>query len=363
MARRPGLKGMPLSSVPGILARERAGSRDLHAPLARYDVDVAEPLGAPERRFVLRERGGTAAPIRFSPTALSQLCTITGVPAAFVERAPAPFAAKALRCFLEMSADAGERLSLMRLKEAGGGGAKQDAAPTLRAILPHSYVRLDDADILADVREALKGSDATVAGVSVDDDLFSLRLVLGEPLDLGTARHPDPAYAGIDVISSETGCHQLEVRWVLIRVICKNGMTGISDAQLAMKSRYTRMDRASFRSVFRDTLDDVVKRGRDCAGRLAGERANMVENPAREIEKVLRHFDLGSPRGRLGRWVLGQALRSGTLWGVQRFEIVQAFTLVAQGLEPRARRKVEDAMGGYLLHGLMRASKAESGSS
>jgi len=75
-----------------------------------------------------------------------------------------------------------------------------------------------------------------------------------------------------------------------------------------------------------------------------------VASPVPEIERNFYHFKLGSPRGRVGRWVIAEALKSKTLWGLQRFDIVKAFTLAAQSLGHRERRRFEDAMSSYLFH-------------
>lgn len=224
---RAGLKAIPLRAVASRLRRERAGNRDVYAPLTDLTVSVAEPLLEPHRRFRLRGRiGGKDEKMALSPTALSQRCAITGVPVAFVERAPASLAAKSLRCFAEMAA---------------GDVAK-----------------------------------ARATTVSFDDDVFAVRLVFDEEVNLGTARHPDAARLGVDVLTSETGCHPLEVRFVVFRAICSNGMTQISSQQESFRRKYTRMDRGALRTVLRSAVKEVFSTGREMAERLAETRGVMA---------------------------------------------------------------------------------------
>ena len=92
-------------------------------------------------------------------------------------------------------------------------------------------------------------TDLRVVNLKIDEDLFCLRTVFGDALNLGTAHRPDSAFAGIDVVSSETGCSPLEVRHVLVRMVCANGMTRLSQGPSSGKARYTRLDREAFRNV------------------------------------------------------------------------------------------------------------------
>lgn len=350
MARRAGVRAMPLSAAGEVLRTQRADTRDIYAPLSSLRIDIGDPLQAPEKRFrLVRRTNGGDQVLRLMPTALSQLCSTSGVPLQFVERAPAPLAAKALRCFLEMADEANEKPSLLRLKGVG--------SPKVRAILPQAYVRLDDLEVFAEVSSIAGEAGATVTNLHADEDFFTLRLIQGEALNLGTPTKPDVAYSGIDIITSETGCHPLEVRCVLVRVVCQNGLTHVSSAQEALRTRYTRMDRDTFRSVLRSTLEEVVRDGKGIASRLAESRTKSIEDPVQEIERIFYHFRLGSPRGRVGRWVTADAMQKLSLWGVQRFDIVQAFTRIAQSLDHRERRRLEDAMGLYLIHGLRKPPK------
>lgn len=343
MARRIGLRSVPLHAVEAQLRRERAGNRDVYAPLTNLAITVSDPLSPPHGRFRLRGRiGGREEVLDLTPTALSQLCNVTGVPMPFVERAPASLAASSLRCFAEMVAEGAGKTSLLRLKGQGTSSSR------LRAILPQSYVRLDDRAVLAEVTAAVGGADLRAATVNVEEDVFAVRLVFDEELNLGSARHPDGGRLGIDVITSETGRHPLEVRWVVFRTVCSNGMTQVSSQQEALRKRYTRVDRESLRSILRSTVEEALSKGRGYAERLADTRSDDVADPVAEVDRIFRHHRLGNPRGKVGRWVTDHLLRARTLWGVPRFEVVQAFTQVAQSLDHAERRRFEDAMGSYV---------------
>ena len=89
--------------------------------------------------------------------------------------------------------------------------------------------------------------------------------------------------------------------------------------------------------------------------RLRDARQAYVADPASEVARIFRRYRLGSPKGKAGRWVVDELLRRGTLFGVERFDLVQAFTAVARDLDHATRLKFEDAMGAYVLQGVAEA--------
>jgi hypothetical protein len=344
MARRPGLKTIALDHLEGVLRRERAEQQDVYAPLSRMRLDVRNPLAPIGERYQVALAGEKSrSPALLTPTSLTQVCQIAGVPSVFHERAPAALGLKSLRAMLDIASESADRQFLFRMKTG--------KTATLRAVLPQSYVRFDDVDVLAELRAAAAGEELRAAVTTIDPDTLFVRVVRGARIELGTQMHSDPALAGIDIITSETGRRPLEVRQVLFRVACANGLTWVSDHQKKLKTRYTRMDRPTFQHVLRATLDGCFHHAGTMATRLAGTRRIHAKDPVEEIERIFERYRLGSAKGRIGRWVIGEVAKNVTLFGVQRFDIVQAFTAVARGLLPDDRLKIEDAMGAYMLHG------------
>ncbi len=336
---------MPLEAVAARLERERAGQRDLYARLSETSLEVGEPLAPLVDRYRLRVRAGACdAELRLTDTALAQLCAIAGVPMQLLERAPAAVGLATMRGMLALSRESDDRQHLLRLREEG--------SPRLRAVLPPSYVRLDDREVLAEVIRATRGENARAAGVWITDDMLALRVLVGNDLDLGAPGGHDPGRAGFDVVSSETGCHPLELRHVLYRVVCANGMTRLVDAQRELRARYTRMDRPTLGAALHDALGRLAGAGERAATRLAGLRGELVGEPAREVEAILQRYRLGSPRSRLATQIGDEVGRAASLFGLSRFELVQTFTAVARGLDYANRVRVEDAMGSYLEDGL-----------
>lgn len=346
MANRPGLTTMPLSIVEGVLNRERRDRRDLYAALRppQVEPEIGDSLApAPEQRYRLLTRlNGERIPLRFTPTSFRQLCAVAGVPLPFFDKAPAALGLGALRCMLEMSDAADGRQFLLRLR--------MGERPTLRAVLPQSFVRLDDEDVYRALAHAADGKDhIRVASLSVDEDTWFTRIVTGTPLNLGSSARPDPVVPGFDIITSETGVRPLEMRHVLLRVVCSNGATIAAEQQGALRRRQTGVDRPSLEARVRTALDRAFDSGVSMAQRMSKARADFVKEPREEIARIFRAYRLGNPAGRIGAWVAAEVLKGATLFGTSRWTLCQAFTAVARGLEHTQRIRFEDAMGDYLM--------------
>lgn len=344
MARRVGLRALELSRVEDVLRKARSEQHDAYAPLSQIRPDIRDPLAPLEDRFCVSIAGVAGGkPIGLSSNALEQLCALAGVPPNFLERVPTSLALKLLRSCLETADHADGRRFLLRLKDA--------RRPRLRAILPQSHVRFDDLDVFSELSAAATGRDLKAVRVHVTDDIFFLRLAREEALNLGPRQRPDPALAGMDLITSETGAHKLELRHCVLRLVCENGLTTIASAGKAFRSRLSSIDRELLREAFRQTLEESMRKGTEIATRLAQTRSSYIQDPRAELEAIFRKYKLGTPRGRIGRWVVQEVIRNLSMFGVAKFDLIQAFTAVARGLEPAARTRIEDAMGSYLVSG------------
>lgn len=340
---RSGLKTLSLTTARRLLRKERSDQRDVYQNLSHVSLELADELAEAHNRFQIDLRARDCrGPLSFSPQSIAQLCKITGIPVYAIERMPGSVGLSVLRCMLEIAGHSIDRLFLFRLKET----------PTMRrvrAILPASYIRCDDLEILEMVTSTVGAKGARVSNLTIQDDLFSLRLVLPDRVDFGTPQAPDAAQVGVDLTTSETGFLSTEVRYLVYRLICSNGMTSVAKEGKEKVRRTPRMDPEAFRGRFQYALSRTLPHGRTMARRLVGARHDYVRDPVSELGEVLQNYGLGSPRGKLGRWVLTELLKEQNLMGVRRFDVVQAFTSVAKQLEHRDRLRVEDAMTEYLL--------------
>ena len=281
---------------------------------------------------------------------LSQYCNLLGIPIQFLEKIPANMGIRVFSVLLDTCEKADGRQFLVRLNEKDG--------TRLRAILAHSFVRFDDRQVLR-VLNQVSGGGFIVKNIEVDEDQMHLRLLL-------PARNRRPAgaghggeersrrFSGIDLLTSETGAgpHGGALppvpRDLLQRPDGSLPRTEGAEAPVHRdRPQRLRTDRAAGdQPCVHARARDGGAPGRDPGG---GDRRS-----GQEVNSVFGAFRLGSPNGRIGRWVRQEVGQSAGLFGVQRFDFIQAFTAVARGLESRDRLRVEDAMGEYLVRGMGR---------
>lgn len=340
-----GRRTMKFEAAERILVRERAGTRDTYAPLSRLSLRERDPLGRLHERFLGEiDTDAFRGDVELSSNALKQIAGLAGVPPLFLARLPASVGLGMLRSCLTLAQETKhDPLLLFRLRDRGKGG------PVLRAVLPSGFVRYDDLQVLDDVRAFAKRQEFKVAEITANDATFSLRLVLGEPMNLGSAKHPDPAFAGLNILTSECGEIPLQVRRSVYRVVCANGATAMVDAQERLHRKRLGLTRERFREVFLEGLDEAMATVPAAVRRMADARSDYIHEPAEEVKRVFRDYGLGNPRGLAGRLVLHEIAKTSGLLGVSRFDFIQAFTRVAQGLDTDGRTKFEDAMGRWVM--------------
>ena len=337
------MKKMTLERAEKILRKKRQGLKDVYSPLSSARLSVRDSLAPLADRFKIslgdEERGED---FLLTDTALNQLCSIAGVPVQFLERVPASLGLKMLLCMVRLAEEARDRQYLFRLKQSG--------TPRLRAILPQNHVRLDDLDVVGEIRAIAGGENLFVENLNVSEDCLFLRILFNGEYNLGGTSQRDNANVGIDVITSETGRYPLQLRHVVYRQVCSNGITQLTEGNKLLKTRLNRMDRNVLQHVFRGTLETAIQGSEELVGTLSESHSQRVRDPKAEVTNILRDYRLGSPRGKVGRWVADEIVRNITLFGLAKFDIIQAFTAVARGLDDhRLRMRIEDSMADYLM--------------
>lgn len=278
----------------------------------------------------------------FSETSIGQFCRIVGLPAYVLDRLPPALGLNVLRCMSTIAHERKPLKYLFRLR-------RDPHRLRLRALLHGSYVRFDDELVMEHVLRNTKDQKITVAHVNITDDLFALRLLSPKTHNLGTPKAPDEAHGGFDIRSSETGRYALQVRMLLYRLICSNGMTQLVGEQAQKFRRNNSRGKEDFARLLDDALLGCPNDGHDMAARLAETRSVYIQHPDDEIERIFDEYGLGSPRGRTARRIREHLVPHVGLLGARQFDIVQAFTAVAQQLDHDWRPRLEDAMGGYVL--------------
>lgn len=328
-----------LATVRARIGEVHAHHRDEHVRLGDLSFDPITTAFGPLHDVLALRRETTGDVIGLSEASLPRACRFLRVPPPYLEKLPTALAANLLNYHLQAR---GDELALLRLD------GRDDLR--LRALLPASFVRIDDA-LLADLLATIEGADALrAANFSVLEDHLHLRLVQDVPFTVDGPGH-DLVFPGIDVYNSEVGAGPLRVRLCLVRQVCTNGVT-ISerlDERLRLDPR--RQDHDHVRIILADALTNALAASRGLQGVYRELTTVRVPAPVQALEVFLRRHHLGSPRGRAAELILAELLRTSDLFGASLFDFVQAVTAVAGTLATHQRLQFEDAVGAMMVRG------------
>jgi hypothetical protein len=320
----------------------RADNRDHYVHLRDLRLEVASSLPAPhhEQLALACTDDGVPDRIALREESLARLARFCGLPAQFGEALPASMVASNFNYVLRSRAD---DLVLLRLRH-------QEGRASLRAVLPAAHVRIDDAEVVEQLRRMPGSGDLSLAHLDIQEDRLHLRLLAPRTVDVGRADQRDPVHPGIDIYNSETGAGRLGVVQCMYRVVCANGLIFRHDAN-ATRWRHARGDRERLRAQLAETLRLAVAETNQLTTRYRELHGQPLRAPAESLAVFMREYRLGSPRGRVGERILLELGRTGDLFGRSAFDFVQAVTAVARTLDTERRRRFEAAAGELVRRG------------
>ncbi len=225
----------------------------------------------------------------------------------------------------------------------------------VRAVLPASYARFDNPDMLGLAREVADETGLKVEHFRLEPEAFYCRLILPEAVDAGAEGCPDPHHFGIFLRNSEVGFGAPEAHFTVVRQICRNGALGITEEPLM------RLHTSSLHGVrrerlvrrFREGIEDGLRR-RDAVVE-AIRRARRTKVKAQDISKALRsiHREHGLSLRNLEivREAYHRELREGGYGEATVFTISSALNRAAQHLPGEEAIRYETAAWRYLVRG------------
>lgn len=274
---------------------------------------------------------------RLSRHALAQLCgrlELPGggtVPASYLARCPGPLAADNLNYWITRAKRPLQRVFVRSWLNP------DSAAPTVRAILSDRYAPVDHLPLLQTLASLVPASDLFLQNWSLDDEQLTLRLsVKGEhPASLD-----DPLRVGLHISNSEIGLGRISITALITRLVCTNGLV-VKVADLGgMHRRHIGRAGESLEEVVRTAIPRVLAEADQAAIRFTRLRREPLPQPVEPfMERTVREAEL--PEG-----LPAKALAA--LEGETLYDLVNAFTQVAQGYPVGERVRIETAMSRFL---------------
>jgi hypothetical protein len=212
--------------------------------------------------------------------------------------------------------------------------------------------RFTNGDMLDAVGPLARETGMKVLRYGVGEESLFAHLVFPRDEDAGGKTGPDPHRFGIWIGHSDTGFRTPRVDLAVMRVICTNGMVGLS-GEPVFAMRRSALHNLRGREVahrIRARVTDLLKAKDRFLEVLRSSRGSKIQGDSAraELERVLKAQ--GLPKKTLG--LLADAFRReagrGPEAGADRFEIAQAMTRAAQGMEAAMQERFERAAWNYL---------------
>lgn len=340
---RAGLKTVPMTQIARRLQTARGHDRDHYVHLGELRMVPGAQSKHLHERFALRaDTGGRVRDVRFRSRSLVQFLSHLGIPAKYVARIPVDLALENVNRLL---ADRAEELVLLRI-----GGVHGDE---VRALLKASFCRFSDQEILGIATDLSRAANLKAANVSILADSFHLRLITPErTINVAPGRGHDPVHTGIDIYNSETGHGSLKVRGLVYRQVCSNGMTINEAVADGLNVKLDRIDGDRVRRAFDKALVWCADNLDLLADRYLRTHEVALGDPRSSLDRFLNRHSLGRVNGRIGQLILSRLQVRNGLFGVTKFDLLQAVTEVSQAMTVTQRLRYEDAAGSYMLDGV-----------
>lgn len=261
----------------------------------------------------------------------SQLCSLLGVPAVYMEKLLAENTQEAEGFFVD-------QLDYWKKGFAGKGTnvLLRSTADTLCGVLSANYCPYDDSEFFETVEDATRELNLTVSNSTISPSVTKLRLVNEERINFGG----EELSWGLDLSNSRVGRASAKAEFILFRWACTNGLAfGKRTAHLFRKTHRGEIDNAEIKSLIARSGDFVEY------ARKSFENGVNTEVTSGVLQNLLdtysRTFSTASANKVLNMYET--KYNTGNLWGV-----VNAITETAQGYNVITRTEMETYAGELL---------------
>jgi len=276
---------------------------------------------------------------RLSRHALSQLCARLElpsggtVPASYLARCPAPLVAENLNHWLADPKREGQKVFVRT-------NHWEPDVPRVRAVLSDRYAIVDHLPLLETLGQLLPQHQLQVQSWSLDDEQLIVRLNV--PGD-----HPasleDPLRVGLHLSNSEVGLGRITITALITRLVCTNGLV-VKVADLGgVHRKHVGRAGESLREVVQAAIPRVLAEADEAAVRFVRLRQVPAPQPLDAfIERTAKEAELSEANTQRAR---------GLLEGETLFDVVNAFTRLAQAFPVAERVRIETQMSRFLQSG------------
>ena len=269
--------------------------------------------------------------------AMSQLCNKLGVPIRYLEKCidagMIDLAADNVNSWLQ---DYNKNLFI---REYDG---------KIRGVLSDRYMTLDTPNIMEVISSVIPSSNYSTKGYFLSPERFHARIVQNDMMNIAG----EDLFAGIQIDSSDVGRSTLQVRFMIFKQVCTNGLCISKGGGVLFEQRHIGISIDEFYSSFKDSMSRIPV--------LMENAVDLIEEARTDNGKFnVAHFDESQMKDFVERMKLKTRLSDDSMTKVismmtekytpTRWGLINSITEVAQDFTLERRVELEKIAGDLLL--------------
>lgn len=252
---------------------------------------------------------------------------------------------------------------LIRWREPGTGRLThitQGRFPYARAILPASYAQLDNHDLMRIVGPHLEDSGMVILDYFIDDYRFGVSAVKAEAL-FNLKEGDEVMSLGMYISNSETGNADITIDHLAIRLICSNGMVGLTEDARLLRVQHKVDQIAEFQNLTERAFEKMSKLDNEAIEVYNTCKEHEVENLNKELVDLFQLSRLPNKYLKLTSTVLDKDYPGGKDGEGTRWNVVNALTKASQYIDNHDDSTLmQQVAGAYARSGFRSVASAKA---
>lgn len=232
---------------------------------------------------------------------------------------------------------------MFRVREGGQDSEGNVLGKTIRGIMSDKYTEFDDIKLMEMLMTILEDKqldfqDMKIAKYFRDDQGFHLKLLINEPIEIGTRKNEqgntrkDFHYRGILIENSEVGKKSIRIKPFIWRQVCTNGLVAYKfDSDAVFKQRHIGIGQTGMR----DAVAAAMGAALDASKEVIEMLQKVKQAPTMKLPDAYEIIERHSKESKYDKAFTNLVKKHYAEKEMQNgFGIVQAFTQMVQEFSP-----------------------------
>lgn len=269
--------------------------------------------------------------------AMSQLCNKLGIPIRYIEK-----------CFDSGMSDLATENVNAWLQDYNKNLFIREYNGKIRGVLSDRYMTLDTPNIMEVISSVIPSAEYSTKGYYLSPERFHARIVQNEMMNIGG----EDLFAGIQIDSSDVGRSTLQVRFMIFKQVCTNGLCISKGGGVLFEQKHIGISIDEFYNSFKDSMHripylmesvtDFIEEARQ-----TDDRYNVAHFSESQMKDFVEKVKL---KTRLSDESMNKVISMMTeKYSPTRWGLINSLTEVAQDFTLERRVELEKIAGDLLL--------------